>query len=105
MEYTTIFSALDIRVTLIELRDTMLDFIDQVLIGDFTHQLCDRGMVLGFGSKTEKLFTKNAGKAQIDMADGRTVRSDIVLFAAGRMGATQSLNLDACGFRAIIVVA
>jgi NAD(P) transhydrogenase len=31
------------------------------------------------------------------MEDGRTIRSDIVLFAAGRMGATEPLNLNACG--------
>lgn len=99
MEYATIFSALDVHVTLIEPRDTMLDFIDRELIGDFTHQLRDRGMVLRFGCKAEKIFTTDAGKVQIDMADGRTVRSDIVLFAAGRMGATASLNLDACGLK------
>ncbi len=44
VEYATIFSALDVAVTLIEPRDTFLDFIDQELIEDFTHQLRDRGM-------------------------------------------------------------
>jgi NAD(P) transhydrogenase len=97
LEYATIFSALDVHVTLVEPRDTMLDFIDRELIGDFTHQLRDRGMVLRFGRKTEKIFTTDDGKVQIDMEDGRTIRTDIVLFAAGRMGATESLNLPSCG--------
>ncbi|MEM9574511.1 MAG: Si-specific NAD(P)(+) transhydrogenase, partial [Pseudomonadota bacterium] len=97
IEYATIFSALDVHVTVIEPRDTMLDFIDHELIDNFTHQLRDRGMVLRFGSKI-KAVTKNAdGKCQIDMEDGRTVRAEIVLFAAGRMGATEPLNLANCG--------
>lgn len=36
IEYATIFSALDVHVTLVEPRDTMLDFVDRKLIGDFT---------------------------------------------------------------------
>ncbi len=31
------------------------------------------------------------------LEDGRRVRSDMVLFAAGRVGATDALNLEACG--------
>ncbi|MGJ8583753.1 MAG: Si-specific NAD(P)(+) transhydrogenase [Marinosulfonomonas sp.] len=97
IEYATIFSALDVHVTLVEPRDSMLDFIDREIIGDFTHQLRDRGMVLRFGRKAEKITKLENGGCQIDMEGGRVIRSDIVLFAAGRMGATASLNLDATG--------
>ncbi|MBT3557470.1 MAG: FAD-dependent oxidoreductase [Rhodospirillales bacterium] len=37
VEYATIFSTLDVKVTLVEPRDSMLDFIDRELIEDFTH--------------------------------------------------------------------
>lgn len=97
IEYATIFSALDVHVTLVEPRDTMLDFIDRELIDDFTHQLRDRGMVLRFGSGVKKITKLKNGNCQIDMEDGRTIRSEMVLFAAGRMGATTSLNISACG--------
>jgi len=97
IEYATIFSALDVHVTLVEPRETMLDFIDRELIDDFKHQLRDRGMVLRFGRKVEKVSKRPDGGCQIDMEDGRTIRSEIVLFAAGRMGATEPLNLGACG--------
>lgn len=97
IEYATIFSALDVHVTVIEPRDTMLDFIDHELIDDFTHQLRDRGMVLRFGSKIKTVSKNVEGKCQIDMEDGRSIRADIVLFAAGRMGATGPLNLAKCG--------
>ncbi|MDP1907954.1 MAG: Si-specific NAD(P)(+) transhydrogenase [Hyphomicrobium sp.] len=96
VEYATIFSALDVPVTLIEPRDSMLDFIDRELLQDFTFQLRDRGMGLRFGSKVESV-TRNADGCEILLEGNRRVRSEMVLFAAGRMGATKTLNLEACG--------
>lgn len=97
IEYATIFSALDVHVTLVEPRETMLDFIDREIVSEFTHELRDRGVVLRFGRKAEKVSVLPGGGCQIDMEDGRTIRSENLLFAAGRMGATAGLNLPACG--------
>lgn len=99
IEYATIFSALDVHVTIVEPRESMLDFIDRELIDDFTHQLKDRGMVLRFGKKAEKITKLESGGCEITMEGGRNIRSEIVLFAAGRMGSTDSLNLKACGLK------
>lgn len=96
VEYATIFSALDVRVALVEPRMSMLDFIDRSLIEDFTYQLRDRGVDLRFGASVETIEKTDRGCA-IKLSDGRTLRSDMVLYAAGRMGATQSLNLGVCG--------
>ena len=59
VEYATIFSALDVAVTLVEPRPAMLDFIDHELIDDFIHQLRDRGMALRFGAKVERIEIEN----------------------------------------------
>ena len=96
IEYASIFSALDVHVTLVEPRETMLDFIDKELVSDFTHELRDRGIVMRFGSKVDRIIKAGPGKCEIHLEDGRCVRSNVVLFAAGRMGATDSLNLEAC---------
>ena len=97
IEYATIYNALDVHVTVIEPRDSMLDFIDRELIDDFTHQLRDRGMSLRFGTKMVDIVHGENGGCIVHMEDGRHVKSDIVLFAAGRMGAVANLGLDACG--------
>ncbi len=97
IEYATIFSALDVKVTLIEPRDSMLDFIDRELVDDFTHQLRDRGIALRFGAKVARIHRVTDYSLQVDLEGGRSVRSNMVLFAAGRMGATEGLNLEACG--------
>ena len=99
VEYATIFSSLDIHVTLIEPREDMLGFVDRELVSDFTHQLRDRGMVMRFGKKVERVSHTDSGTCVVEMEGGRMVKAEVVLFAAGRMGATGSLNLDACGLK------
>lgn len=97
IEYATIFNALDINVTLVEPRESMLDFIDKEIVDDLIYQLRDRNMVPRFGKKVEKVDKLPDGKLELLMEDGRIVRADMVLFAAGRMGATDDLGLDKCG--------
>jgi NAD(P) transhydrogenase len=96
IEYATIFSALDVQVTVIEPRATMLDFVDRELIDEFIHDLRDRGLSLRMGVKAVKVEHQGEEVA-IRLEDGRSVYVDMVLFVAGRMGATDQLGLDACG--------
>jgi len=96
VEYATMFSALDVRVTLIEPRETFLDFIDKGIIREFTHQILDNGVDLRLGSAIDKI--EDAGDhVEVSMANGRHVRGEMLLFAAGRMGATERLNLEEMG--------
>lgn len=97
VEYATIFSALDVPVTLVESRDTFLDFIDRELIDDFTYQLRDRGVVLRLGCRVDRIERDSSGSCITHLDGGRAVRSDALLYAAGRTGATDALNLAACG--------
>jgi NAD(P) transhydrogenase len=99
IEYATIFSALDVQVTLIEPRETFLDFIDREIIDDFVHQLRDRGMSIRLGCTVERVETDGQGWPVCILSDGRRIRSEMLLYAAGRMGATAKLNLDACGLK------
>ncbi|QIG81974.1 Si-specific NAD(P)(+) transhydrogenase [Sphingosinithalassobacter tenebrarum] len=97
IEYATIFSALDVPVTLIEPRDTFLDFVDREIIEEFVHQLRDRGVSVRTGAKVERVEKDAAGWPVCVLADGRQVRSEMLLYAAGRMGATADLGLEHCG--------
>ncbi len=97
VEYATIFSALDVSVTLIEPRDSFLDFIDKELIDEFMHELRDRNMRLRFGAAVTSIEAKEGGGVMTTLADGRVVASEMLLFAAGRVGATDRLNLGAVG--------
>ena len=92
VEYATIFSALDVAVSLVEPRGSFLDFIDRELIDDFIHQLRDRGVTLRLGSKIAQISLER-GAPVTTLESGRRIRSDVLLYAAGRVGATDSLNL------------
>jgi len=97
VEYATIFSALDVAVTLIEPRSSFLDFIDKELIDEFMHELRDRNVALRLGSAVTSIEHAGNGPVVIRLADGRHVNAEMMLFAAGRVGATDRLNLEAAG--------
>ena len=96
VEYATIFSALDVPVTLIEPRGSILDFVDKEIVEDFMHQMRDRGMQLRLGSAVTNVSVTGAG-VEVRMADGRSVRTEILLYAAGRSGNVASIGLEVAG--------
>ncbi|MGH6855141.1 MAG: Si-specific NAD(P)(+) transhydrogenase [Aestuariivirga sp.] len=96
VEYATIFSALDVPVTLIEPRDTILDFVDRELVDDFIHQMRDRGMTIRLGCAVKDIEANSSG-VEVTLSDGRIIRSEILLYAAGRSGDVGSLGLDTVG--------
>ena len=95
VEYATIFSALDVSVSLVEPRPRFLEFIDHELIEDFIHQLRDRGVTIRCGAKIQRIEFERGSPVTV-LEGGRRVRSEMLLYAAGRVGATDSLNLQAC---------
>ena len=93
LEYATIFSALDVPVTLVEPREHFLEFIDREIIEEFVHELRKRGMQLRLGVKVEAVELDEAGWTVSTLSDGRKIRTEMLLYAAGRVGATADLGL------------
>src|SRR5690606_27870908 len=67
---------------------------------EFVHDLRKRGVQLRLGVKVERIELDAQGWAVSHLSDGRRVRTEMVLYAAGRMGATAGLNLAAAGLEA-----
>jgi NAD(P) transhydrogenase len=99
VEYATIFSALDVKVTVIEPADGLLGFVDRELVDEFIHDLRDRGVSLRFNSKAVRVERAGEG-CLVRLEDQRQIAAEMVLFAAGRVGATAALNLGAAGLSA-----
>ena len=97
IEYATIFSALDVAVTVVEPRSSFLDFVDREIIDEFVHQLRDRGVTFRLGVPVETVERGSDGRVVTMLKDGRVVRTEMLLYCAGRMGATADLGLDKCG--------
>ena len=100
IEYASIFSALDIKVTVLEPSDRLLPFVDRELADEFKHDLRDRGVTLRFGCAVKSAYAEPGGRCIVETEDGRELLADMALFAAGRVGATDALGLEACGLEA-----
>ncbi len=97
LEYATIFSTLEIPVTVVEARDKILEFIDRDIISNFTHQLTERGIGLRLGRTIEKIELGKDDYAFVELDDGRQLRAEMLLFTAGRVGAVDQLGLAKVG--------
>lgn len=97
VEYATIFSALDVAVTLIEPRSSFLDFIDKELIDELIHEMRDRKLQMRLGSAVASIAISERGNPMVTLANGQVVQTEMLLYAAGRVGATDELNIEATG--------
>ncbi len=100
LEYATILSALDIPVTLIEPRERLLEFMDAEIVEHLIHSMRERGITLRLGCSLAHVHFSEKGDPICQLQDGRLIGSEMVLYAAGRIGSTDSLNLSACGLEA-----
>jgi NAD(P) transhydrogenase len=102
IEYASIFATLGIEVTLVERRDRVLDFVDREIVDELVHQMRKRNVTFRFGETVER-FEVSEGpprRGALFLESGKRIVSDLVLFSAGRTGATDQLNLAAAGLAA-----
>jgi NAD(P) transhydrogenase len=99
-EYTTIFAALGVRVTLIDKRSRLLPFIDEEITDALAYQMRENRVTLRLGEEVSGIesFTDEHGeRVKIHLASGKNIITDKALYSIGRTGATSSLNLSAAG--------
>jgi NAD(P) transhydrogenase len=99
-EYASMFAALGVRVTLIDMRPRLLGFIDNEIADALSYHLRERRMTLRLGEKVTSLgvFAENGiRRVRTSLASGKEIVTDKVLCSNGRNGATARLNLAAAG--------
>ena len=100
VEYASIFSALDVKVTLIDGRTQMLDFLDQEIVDELLHSMRARQITLRLGEQVTSVTHNTQGGVSLRLASGKCEHADIAMFAAGRLGATEALMLANAGLTA-----
>lgn len=95
-EYATIFATMGTKVHLINDKEKILPFIDQEIALDLVKQMEAAEIDILFNcSVTSISAPKNDSEAlKITLNNGKVLETDMFLFAAGRSGNTQALNLD-----------
>ncbi len=100
IEYASMLSALDMEVTLVDGRDTILDFVDQEIVADLMYHMRDSGLTFRLGEACAEIRRTGDAGALVRLESGKEIRCDAVLFAGGRQGNTDMLNLAAAGLQA-----
>jgi NAD(P) transhydrogenase len=94
IEYASIFAALGSKVTVVERRDRMLEFCDDEVVQALMYHLRELAVMFRFKETVSAVELHN-GRALAILASGKTIPADVVMYSAGRIGATDELDLDA----------
>jgi NAD(P) transhydrogenase len=95
-EYASIFTALGVKVTLIDSGERILSFLDAEISEHLGQVFAGMGMRLMLGGGRAGVVRDGDGLSCI-LADGGEIRPDKVLFASGRVGNTEGLGLEDAG--------
>jgi NAD(P) transhydrogenase len=100
VEYTCMFAVLGVRVTLIEKRDRLLEFADREIIEALSYHLRDSRVTMRLGEELESVEEPTPGTVVANLMSKKKVSGDALLYAIGRQGAVDDLNLAAAGLEA-----
>ena len=100
VEYTCMFAVLGVRVTIIEKRDRLLEFADREIIEALSYHLRDARVTLRMGEEVESVEELPDGTVVANLESRKRVSGDALLYAVGRQGNIDDLNLAAAGIEA-----
>ncbi len=98
-EYASILAALGIPVTLVDKRPRLLEFVDTEIIETLQHQMKDLGVTLYHDEEVLEIKKVRDHSIHVSLRHNRPVHTSMLMYAIGRVGATQSLNLQAIGLQ------
>src|SRR5207302_3355807 len=97
VEYTCMFAALGVRVTLIEKRPRLLEFADQELVEALCYHLRDRRVTLRLNEEVESVEVTPDHTVLANLKSKKKISGEALLYAVGRQGNIDELNLAAAG--------
>ncbi len=102
IEYASMFAALGVQVTVIDQRQRPLEFLDHEIVDELIHQLRKSDVTFRCGDAVEHIEIVHTPqrKGVLELASSKHLVADVILFSAGRVGATGPLHLEAAGLKA-----
>ena len=98
-EYASIFRGLGVKVDLINNRERLLSFLDTEISDALSYHLRNSGVVIRHGEEFKSIEGRDDGVV-LTTASGKRMFSDCLLFANGRSGNIENLNIEAVGLTA-----
>lgn len=100
VEYTCMFATLGVRVTLIEKRPRLLEFADAEMVEALCYHLRDRRVTLRLNEEVESVEETLDHLVVANLKSKKKVSGEALLYAVGRHGNVDELNLAAAGLEA-----
>jgi NAD(P) transhydrogenase len=97
VEYTCMFSALGVRTTLVERRPRLLEFADQEIVEALSYHLRDSRVTMRLNEEVESVEEMPDGSVVANLESKKKLQGDTLLYAVGRQGNVDELNLGAVG--------
>ena len=98
-EYASIFRGLGVKTDLINTRDRLLSFLDNEISDALSYHFWNSGIIIRNDETYESVEAKDDGVI-LNLKSGKKMKADCLLFANGRTGNTDQLNLSAVGIEA-----
>ncbi len=108
-EYASMLGALGVKITLIEGRSRLLEFVDPEITEALQYHLRQAGMTLRLGEKVVSIKkippppgarATNEAMVEATLESGKTLRADSLMYCVGRQGCTDNLQLEKAGLKA-----
>src|SRR3984893_2712343 len=100
VEYVCMFATLGVRVTLIEKRPRLLEFADAEMVEALCYHLRDRRVTLRLNEEVESVEETPEHLVVANLKSKKKVTGEALLYAVGRQGNVDELNLAAGGLEA-----
>jgi len=95
-EYACAFAALGVNVSLIHNKDILLPFLDNDVSLSLKNSMAKMGITL-FMSESIKSCLRKKDMIKISLSSGKTIKTESIMLATGRLRNTEELNLKAAG--------
>ncbi|MCG6412109.1 Si-specific NAD(P)(+) transhydrogenase [Vibrio fluvialis] len=95
-EYASIFRGLGVKTDLINTRDRLLAFLDNEISDALSYHFWNNGVIIRNDETYEKIEGTEDGVI-VHLKSGKKMKADCLLYANGRTGNTDKLNLEVVG--------
>jgi len=100
VEYACMFATLGVRVILVEKRPRLLEFADAEIVEALSYHLRDNRVTMRLNEAVESVEATADGTVVANLESKKRVSGDTLLYAVGRQGNVDELNLPAAGVEA-----
>ena len=97
LEYAAMMAALGMKVTVIDMREQLLDFVDREMIEALAYHLRRSGVTFRLGEKVNSITVEDDGMVTACLESGKAVTAERLLYVVGRQPNTDRLNIEAAG--------